>query len=269
MSRAFNRVFTFGCSFTNWMWPTWADILMYDQGVEGQNWGINGAGNVCIFYRMIECDIKNKFTPDDLIVTLWSSWSREDRYLEHGWTNSGSIFHSYDRNFIEKYWNMKNDIIKNSSSIISANKMFDIKVNGHMIPIDSFEDSKNLDFSVDNNNPDNKEYIALYQPHIPSDGIFPRAEFREIQQLVNDNHPDILHHLEYLENTVYPKLNSKIKKSTKEYYSDMHNSLVNFLKKYKEKKSGYTINQWDTDQWKMVNQFLKEHYNYDIVRLGM
>ena len=36
-----SRLFTFGCSFTNYAWPTWADFL----GLEFEhfeNWGVSG-----------------------------------------------------------------------------------------------------------------------------------------------------------------------------------------------------------------------------------
>ena len=56
----YDRIFTFGCSWTRYVWPTWADIIKYtDQKPEVHNWGKPGIGNVGILYRMIECDLKN------------------------------------------------------------------------------------------------------------------------------------------------------------------------------------------------------------------
>ena len=55
------RLFTFGCSYTSWNWPTWADLL----GLEVEhfeNWGHAGIGNRAIAERVAECHIKNKFT---------------------------------------------------------------------------------------------------------------------------------------------------------------------------------------------------------------
>ncbi len=75
----YNRIFTFGCSYTSFMWPTWADIIADDLCLPLQNWGIAGIGNVAIVSRMLECDLKNKFTDSDLILVNWSSWHREDR----------------------------------------------------------------------------------------------------------------------------------------------------------------------------------------------
>ena len=54
-----SRLFTFGCSFTHWSWPTWADILGREFD-EYENWGQRGGGNVFIFHSLIECYKKNK-----------------------------------------------------------------------------------------------------------------------------------------------------------------------------------------------------------------
>ena len=52
------RLFTFGCSFTKYTWPTWADLLGLEFD-EFENWGVSGGGNVCTANRVIECIIKN------------------------------------------------------------------------------------------------------------------------------------------------------------------------------------------------------------------
>ena len=44
------RIFTFGCSFTNYLWSTWANILGYEfREAEFYNFGKSGAGNQYIF----------------------------------------------------------------------------------------------------------------------------------------------------------------------------------------------------------------------------
>ena len=40
-------LYTFGCSFTKYVWPTWADLLLSQ--VDGENWGMCGGGNKFIF----------------------------------------------------------------------------------------------------------------------------------------------------------------------------------------------------------------------------
>lgn len=83
------RVFTFGCSFTNYEWPTWADILLY--GNNGYNMGISGSGNESMLYRIMEADRKFNFTQEDEIVVMFTTPIRWDiingtipRFLGYG-----------------------------------------------------------------------------------------------------------------------------------------------------------------------------------------
>ena len=123
----FERVFCFGCSWTHYKWPTWADLCRYGTDKPVYNWGLRGIGNVGILHRMLEADLKHQFTDKDLILVQWSTWTREDRYIDK-WQAGGAVFNNnfYDKDFVKKYWSWNNDIIKNSTAIISANRMFNI-----------------------------------------------------------------------------------------------------------------------------------------------
>ena len=80
----YKRFFAFGCSFTNYWWPTWADIIGQDVPVY-ENWGRGGAGNHFIFNSVIEANLRHSFTKDDLVMIMWSSITREDRYSNNNW----------------------------------------------------------------------------------------------------------------------------------------------------------------------------------------
>lgn len=80
----YKRLFTFGCSFTNYIWPTWSDIIGQDFEFY-ENWGRPGAGNHYILNAVMECDSKNNFTNDDLVLIMWSNPEREDRYVNNNW----------------------------------------------------------------------------------------------------------------------------------------------------------------------------------------
>jgi hypothetical protein len=191
-----NRIFTFGCSWTKHWWPTWADIIRYSVDIPVYNWGLGGIGNVGIFHRMVECDLKYKFTDKDLILVQWSSWTREDRYIDK-WAAHGNIFnnHLYDETFIEKYWTWENDIIKNSTAIISANKIFDIKLQSTMISIGEHEATHKL-------LKDKKSNISeFYFDKIPKNIInFPNEKNSRFYGRSVDSHPDPLNHLYFYKN---------------------------------------------------------------------
>jgi hypothetical protein len=107
------RLFVFGCSFTKYSWPTWADML----GVEFEqyeNWGMPGLGNRAIAERIAECHVKNKFNKDDIVIVQWSSHIRHDWYKEafdeeenciEGWgiSSSSPNFSKHRENFKKIY----------------------------------------------------------------------------------------------------------------------------------------------------------------------
>lgn len=225
-----NRIFTFGCSYTKWPWPTWADIIRLDTELEVYNLGIGGLGNVGIMHRMVECDLTHKFTDNDLILVVWSSWTREDRFSNDEWVALGNVFNNdvYDNNFIKKHWSFQNDIIKNSTAIISANKMFNINFQGHIMPIAEFESNSHLVKIED------KKYLDFYKPHISSDNVYENT-LDEFNEVVQDEHPSILSHLNYVEKFIYPSLNFKLKTTTVDKVYTIHNDLINQLKKVKNK----------------------------------
>jgi len=89
------RIFAFGCSLTQYFFPTWADILIKqyrDKGYEGSNWAKSGAGNMYINMRLWEANTIHTFTKDDVILLQWSSMFREDRYhMGKGWWTPGNF----------------------------------------------------------------------------------------------------------------------------------------------------------------------------------
>lgn len=108
------RIFCFGCSFTGYWYPTWADILIEEaesRGIEGYNFGRSGAGNLYIALRIWEAHAKFKFTSDDHILVCWSGWNREDRWVNgRGWITPGNLAHqngTYEKWFVEKYHDVR------------------------------------------------------------------------------------------------------------------------------------------------------------------
>lgn len=75
------RLFVFGCSFTNWAWPTWADLLSFEFDYY-ENWGEPGIGNRAIAEKVAECHAKNNFSKNDTVIIQWSSYTRFDWYKD-------------------------------------------------------------------------------------------------------------------------------------------------------------------------------------------
>lgn len=180
----YKRIFTFGCSFSSYCWPTWADIIAIQTKIPVYNGAIAGLGNVGILHRILEYDLKFNFTDDDLILVMWTSWCREDRFLEGGWKAMGNVFnnHFYDESFISKYWSWENDVIKNATAIILANKSFKIAQNFEALNYMADIFGKNVA----------SDKLSLYEKQLPKSILLELNS--NFNGRVKDMHPDIINH---------------------------------------------------------------------------
>jgi len=121
-----SRLFAFGCSFTNYHWPTWADFYSttFD---EYYNYAKSGGGNRFIFERLVQADVTHTFTPDDTIAIMWSTHQRHDFYKDDQWVLSGNLYRSLNNNFdaayIEKYVDIKGFVLHTLNYIYAAQKL--------------------------------------------------------------------------------------------------------------------------------------------------
>lgn len=117
------RLYTFGCSFTNFFWPTWADILGREFN-QFENWGQNGAGNAFVLYSLMECHKRNRLTKDDTVIIMWSSIDREDRWVRGKWQLEGGVFNMsppYSKEYADTFADPQGYLIRDLA-IISAVK---------------------------------------------------------------------------------------------------------------------------------------------------
>jgi hypothetical protein len=162
-----NRLFTFGCSFTNYHWPTYADILA-KQFDSYSNWGESGAGNFFIFNSLIEAIKREKINKDDTVCIMWSSIAREDRYVNNKWLLSGSIYTQeiYDESFIKQFADPTGYLLRDLS-YISASKQILSSLGCKwyffsIVPLACYEDCIVSWFDID------KKIIDLYKDDIAS-----------------------------------------------------------------------------------------------------
>lgn len=125
------RIFTFGCSYTGYCWPTWADILL-QSGVEGTNLGYTGIGNLAIANRVFH-QLTRDHQPDDLYIVAWSTVNREDRSRDGVWRAGGNVYNNrhYDENFLVDYWDDTDALNKTLMLIYFVNEMVRGKVQFH------------------------------------------------------------------------------------------------------------------------------------------
>ena len=127
ITQKYKRFFAFGCSFTHYPWPTWADII--GQNIPHyENWGMGGAGNQFIFNSIIECNRRNKFNEDDLVIVMWTSCSREDRYVDNDWLVAATENREtlYGKDWVKKFGNQgKGLMIRDFATIDATQQLLD------------------------------------------------------------------------------------------------------------------------------------------------
>lgn len=191
------RLFTFGCSYTEYIWPTWSDIIAQDLDIENHNYAKAGMGNQGIACRTIEANEKHNFNNKDLVCILWSSWQRVDLLKDGKWITEGNILNSdyYDDEYLSKHWSEENDIVRNRTAILHTNAYL------KSLNVDLFQGHKD---KVDNSLPGFQN-------------IFPMSK----NVYKTDSHPSVLEHLSFVEKVIYPYLGYKLKDSTKHWCRDM------------------------------------------------
>lgn len=127
ITQKYKRFFAFGCSFTHYLWPTWADVIGHDIP-HYENWGMAGAGNQFIFNSIIECNRRNKFNEDDLVMVMWTSCSREDRYVDNSWLVAATENRKtlYGKDWMKKFGNQgKGLMIRDFATIDATQQLLD------------------------------------------------------------------------------------------------------------------------------------------------
>lgn len=196
---ATKRLFTFGCSFTNYHWSTWADCLApeYDSF---ENWGQPGGGNHYIFNSVMEADQRHRFTDGDTVVVCWSSVDREDRYVEGQWHTPGNAHFAtniFNPEYLKTHWDERGWLIRDLAYIKAVKTLLESR-QGVCWKFLSMEDITMLTCSENNID----DLIQLYKDVI--DAIHPsydRTLFKDTgwPNRNGNSHPSPAQHLAYLD----------------------------------------------------------------------
>ena len=210
----YKRCFTFGCSFTRYKWPTWSDIIKQEIP-ETINYGKAGAGNLYISNQLVEANLRHNFNKDDLVIIMWSSVTREDRYRHNHWITSGNITtqNNISAKFVYDWFDYRFYLMRDLGLIeLTRQYMKSGHADFQMWNMASFEIddmiSNNLsDEMKDTNYDDIKQLyaptLAAIKPDILStvfDGVWPQTPIRGHNSTgqTADYHPTPAHHLEYI-----------------------------------------------------------------------
>lgn len=209
------RFFAFGCSFTaSHDRPTWADIVGQHFAYY-QNWARGGMGNLFIFNQLIECNLRNTFNPNDTVMIMWSSLSREDRYVkdQQGWVGHGSVYNHKPSAWLRENACDRGYLIRDLALIAAAKDLLEKwQVNYRffsMLPVTVTSEMTSF-----NCTDDNRDVLALYKNVIstikPSvyEVVFNSQHWNlkqsdfgawiDPEKTVRDSHPDPKETLYYL-----------------------------------------------------------------------
>jgi len=119
----YKRLFTIGCSFTEYFYPTWANILSKSiPDAEFYNLGLSGTSNPFIANRLVEANLKFKLCETDLVVIMWTTVCRETHYVRGVWYKPGNIFSQdeYSKEFVDKFADPDGYLIRDLATIEMA-----------------------------------------------------------------------------------------------------------------------------------------------------
>jgi hypothetical protein len=167
----FDRLFTIGCSFTQyWRWPTWADALGRQANFY-ENWGLCGAGNSYILYSLMECHQQHQLTSNDTVMIMWTNTSREDRYLQGRWQEGGNVYWSagstLPQDYVKNFTCERGYLIRDMANI-AATKHFLESVGCQwkfmsMVPLDNTNEISGLGSNPNDVTTDDQDVRKLYQ----------------------------------------------------------------------------------------------------------
>lgn len=264
----YDRVFTFGCSFTKYRWPTWADIVGNSFGEDKfYNFGRSGSGNICAFNRVLEANTKYKFTKKDLILICWTNYCREDRYIKGRWLSSGNIFSQqiYDKEWVSNWFDLRGALIKSSNSIAAVTELLN-KIGCEYHYTSMIDYWKLEQFGILYRNEDQslsdifeiyKEYYDLIDKRSMAPYLYDGSHKNPVRLVIRtqpdgtpvfDHHPNPKQHLRYAEEVVLPKLNQNIQVS---------DDVKNLVEKWQNKI-------FEKEIWQFPERYQTKHYGQEL-----
>lgn len=127
--KKYNRIFAFGCSFTNYYWPTWADIIAHENPTADYvNRAMPGAGNSFIVAHLSQAMRYFNIGENDLVLIMWSTFYRHDAYRGMRWHTPGNIYSqdNIPHNVVLEYLDdVRGFAIKDYSLIDTTTKMLE------------------------------------------------------------------------------------------------------------------------------------------------
>ena len=239
----------FGCSYTEYMWPTWASIIMASEqkyGREAYNFGQCGVSNNAIMNNICIADRIFNFTDRDRIMVVWTSlhrrdvlesyWCDGDKRTYWQWRGDGNIFGgditerpSWIQHYVVQDWSLELDLINNFSTMNITDRAYNLAFQGHIYEPLETGDIKHLGLD--------EGICAWYNSYYAKNGkhLFNQRTSElwhgapGMVDAIQDPHPDPAGHLQYVKDCVLPQtgmqLHPDVEQNTQNYQRDMERDL--------------------------------------------
>jgi len=200
------RLFTFGCSFTRWKWPTWNDYigLNFD---EYYSLGCGGADNKNILYRLLQADKKYKFTSDDCVMVMFTSFNRMSYVGKNDfWIhNIGDLIdHNIKAHPIGKNYNFATAVYDSCIAIQSIESILKSKNVKYEFLQSMKHDFYNDDFEMSGEVREDLDYcLGLFKYPVIENWCYENYDFMKEKVIwkdegIQDGHPPMKHHFDYV-----------------------------------------------------------------------
>lgn len=224
----YKRFFTFGCSYTGYMWPTWADIVSKElPNAEFYNFGLSGAGNTLISYRIAETNNRYKFTDTDLVMVLFTSYTREDRWVtDSGWLTGGNIFNNriYPEPWVREFADERGYLIRDAAVIDMTVKYLDsVPATTYAMlstPFSTGEENPNLGSAPLDILSVYEDTFNRFKPSMYELEIRENANVMELDYKFKDGHPSPKRYFNFLK-----KLGFNLSEVSEKYANEMSDIL--------------------------------------------
>lgn len=210
------RLFTFGCSYTNYRWSTWADALAPEFD-SFENWGQGGGGNHYIFNSVMEADQRHNFGENDTVIVCWSTFLRDDRYAQGKWHTIGGMFTTpiYQTEYLKTHVDERGCVIRDFAYIKAVKVLLESKpdLNWRFLSLANLKAGPRCESEPGEPKDVMNVYADVLDSILPSyqEVLFPLG-----WKLSEDPHPSPAEHLAYLD-TVLPGWVTKSETRVKMY----------------------------------------------------
>ena len=244
------RLFTIGCSFTYWHWPTWNDYigLNFD---EYHSLGCGGADNRYILYKFLEADKKHKFTSDDCVMVMFTSFNRMSYVSEKDFFihNIGDLVdHNLKVHPIGENYNFATAVYDSCNAIQSIESILKSKNIKYELLQSMKHNFYHDDFEMDGEVKHNLDYcLGLFKYPVMENWVYENYDFVKEKIIWQNNghqdgHPTIKHHFDFVKE-FFPQY---ITDKAIEYYNIQRENFTNESPQKQEKIF-----------WKLREEFFK------------